>query len=224
MSRPASTVRVTERVLAALRERQWLLQADPALPSVVSLVAGEPTGGSWWSHPESNRIYWVLEELEDSPELLAVKLVKGKMTLVHRALWPELIAVAAASQPWQTVRLSRAARSLLARTRRSGTLRLDQLERWTAATKPGEAARELERRLLVYSREIHTEAGKHTKQLETWSHLMSRLQLPLALPDPDDAKEALERLIARNLLPWARDPSRKKARHPVRSASAARAR
>lgn len=224
MSRPASTARVAKRVLAALRERQWLLQADPILPSVASLVAGELIPGSWWSHRESNLIYWVLEELENSPQLLGVKLVKGKITLVHRALWPELFAIAAASQPWQTVGLSRAAQSLLARTRRHGTLRLDQLDRWTAATKPGNAARELEGRLLVHSREIHTESGKHTRQLESWSHCMSRLQLSGALPDPEDAKRALERLIASKLLPWTHGSSGRNARRPLRSASAARAR
>ncbi|MFI5314141.1 MAG: hypothetical protein ACHQ6T_00435 [Myxococcota bacterium] len=204
MSRPADTAVVAKRVLEALRERCWLLQADPDLPSVASLVAGEPIRGSWWSHPRSNLIFWVLEELEESPELLQLKLVKGKVTLVHRALWPPLLAVACSSQPWQSAGLSRAAQSLLGRARRAGTLRLDQLPRWSAASKPGDAARELERRLLVYSREIHTESGRHTRELESWDHLRARLRLPEDLPDPKDAKAALERVVSARLLPWAR--------------------
>jgi hypothetical protein len=182
-------------VLAALRQRKWLLQADAELPSVATLVVGEPIAGSWWGHPESNRVYWVLEELDESPEILRVKLVKGKTTLVHRALWPEVIAVATSNEPWQTAKLSPAAKSLLARVRKHGTQRLDQLERWSAAKKPGEAARELESRLLVYGDELHTDSGRHTKCLESWPHLMTRLAIESALPDPADAKRALERAI-----------------------------
>jgi hypothetical protein len=204
VSRPPETAAVAKRVLEALRERCWLLQTDPDLPSVTSLVAGEPIRGSWWSHPRSNLIYWVLEELGESRELLQLKLARGKLTLLHRALWSPLLAVACASQPWQTAGLSRAAQSLLRRTRRAGTLRLDQLARWPAATKPGDAARELERRLLVYSSEIHTESGRHARQLESWDHLRDRLGLSGPSPDPQDAKSALERVISPPLLPWAR--------------------
>lgn len=203
MSRPANTSRVARRVLAELRARGWLLQADAVLPDVASLVAGEPIRGSWWAHPKSNLVYWVLEELEDSPEVLQVKLVRGKQTMLHRALWPALVAVGASRQRWQTAALSRTARTLCARTQRAETLRLDRLERWSGPAKPGDAARELEARLLVYAREIHTETGKHTKELETWRHLSERLGVGAALPDPDDAKRALERAVAgEKLLPW----------------------
>jgi hypothetical protein len=212
-------------VLGALRERGWLLQADPELPSVATLVAGEPIRGSWWSHPKSNEIYWVLEELDESPEVLAVKLVKEKLTLLHRALWPALAAVGGAAEPWQTAGLSRAAQSLLARTRRTGALRLDRLERWTAARKPGDAARELERRLLVHSREIHTESGKHAKQLESWSHFASGTELG-ALPTATEARRALERAVAsegEKLLPWTCQARPRARPSIVRRASAARA-
>jgi hypothetical protein len=203
MSRPANTTRVARRVRAELRERGWLLQADAALPSVASLVAGEPIRGSWWAHPRSNLVYWVLEELEDSSDVLCVKLVRGKATLLHRALWPALVAIGCSRQRWQTAGLSRAARSLLARTQRAESLRLDRLERWSGPAKPGDAARELEARLLVYAREIHTETGRHTKQLETWSRFAARLRLDAPLPDPDAARRALERAVAgEKWLPW----------------------
>jgi len=55
VSRPANTARVAERVLDALRERRWLLQSDAVLPSVASLVANQPIGGSWWSRSELER-------------------------------------------------------------------------------------------------------------------------------------------------------------------------
>jgi len=204
VSRPANTARVAAKVFAELRERRWLLQADPSLPSVASLVAGEPIRGSWWAHPKSNLIYWVLQDLEDSPDVLRLKLVKGKLTLLHRALWLDLVAVGSAGERWQTQALSAAARSLLARTEKSETLRLDQLERWTAAARPGDAARELEGRLLVYSDEVHTESGRHAKVLESWSHLRARLALG-ALPEPAVARRALEAAIpGERLVPWTR--------------------
>ena len=203
MSRPANTSQVARRVLAELRSRGWLLQADAVLPNVAALVAGEPIRGSWWSHPKSNLVYWVLEELEDSPEVLRVKLVRGKATMLHRALWPALVAAGAARARWQTAGLSRSGRSLHLRTERAETLRLDRLERWSGPAKPGDAARELEARLLVYAHEIHTETGKHTKELETWRHFAERLGVSAPLPDPDDAKHALEcAVVGEKLLPW----------------------
>ena len=204
MSRPPNTRRVAAKVFAELRERRWLLQADATLPSVASLVANEPVHGSWWAHPKSNLVYWVLQELEDSPDVLCVKLVKGKLTLLHRALWPELVAVGSAAERWQTAGLSAPARALLGRTEKQETLRLDRLERWTAAAKPGDAARELEGRLLVHADEVHTESGKHAKLLESWSHLRARLALG-ALPEPSAARRALEVAIpGERLLPWTR--------------------
>jgi len=193
-----------EQALTELRKTRLLLQSDTALPSVASIVAGESIRGSWWSHPKSNDIYWTLEGLEDSPEVLQVKLLKGKMTLVHRSLWPALLAVGSSDAAWQTAKLSKSAQSLLSRVRRQGSLRLDQLQRWSAAKKPGDAARELEGRLLVYSREIHTDSGAHTKELESWSHLAERLGLE-KLPPASQAQAEIERLVpatGKRLLPW----------------------
>ena len=166
------------------------------LPTIRSLIFPR--------RPQSNRIFWVLEALEDSPEVLQVKLVRGKMTLIHRSLWPELLALATSGQPWQTRNLSAAARALLDRTTRAGALRLDELERWSSPVKPGVATRELEQRLLLYTRELHTESGRHTKRLETWTHCMSRLDLDRKLPDAERGREEMERALGPAVagVPW----------------------
>jgi len=169
---------------------------------VAQLVIGAPVRGSWWSHPKSNDVYEVLEALEDSPEVLQMKLVRGKLTLLHRSVWPELVAVASAREPWQMRGLSRTARALLARVEGAGTLRLDELEGWQAATKPGDAARELETRLLVRTREIHTESGRHTKRLESWSAFRSGAGLSDPLPSSATAKKTLGELLPG--APWPR--------------------
>jgi hypothetical protein len=125
------------------------------------------------------------------------------VTLVHPALWTSLVAAGRARDAWQTHALSDAARSLLERARRAGTLRLDQLRRWDFASKPGDAARELERRLLVHADEVHTDSGRHAKVLEDWAALAVRLALG-PLPAPEAARRALERApgAAGARLPW----------------------
>ena len=191
MARPAETDRSADQVRAALAEHGLLLESDARLPSVSTLVAGAPIRGSWWGHPSGNLIYWVLEELDERGEILRAKLLNGKVTLVHRGLWPSLVAAGAARDAWQTRALSEAGRSLLARARRAGTLRLDQLRRWDFAPKLGDVARELERRLLVHAHDVHTDSGRHAKVLEDWPVLVERLALG-PLPGPDAARRALE--------------------------------
>jgi hypothetical protein len=71
-----------------------LVSAKGAVPRMTEAVAGEPVKGSWWSHPKGREIFRVLQVLEDSPDLLVCRLVGGKVTLVHRRLWPALIAAA----------------------------------------------------------------------------------------------------------------------------------
>jgi hypothetical protein len=190
-------------VREALAASGLLLEADALLPSVTTLVAREPIRGSWWGHPSGNLIYWVLQDLEEQSAMLRAKLLNGKVTLVAPTLWASLAAAGAAREGWQTRALSAAGRSLLTRTRRAGTLRLDQLRRWEFPRKIGDVARELERRLLVHSYEVHTDSGRHAKVLEDWPVLTQRLGLG-PLPEPDAARAALERAPGASgaRLPW----------------------
>lgn len=156
--------RSAKRVHTALEEQGLLLLTDPKLPSLAGLVAGEPVGGSWWGHPKGHEIFRVGEELGDHPDALLVKLVSGKGTFVHRRLWPALLAVATAREPWQIAGLSAAARRLLRQVDAQGSLR---------AT--GDPPRELEKRLLVLGESVHTESGAHAKSLVSWSLWLERL-------------------------------------------------
>ena len=204
MTRPPGTAASVRRVLAELRVRGILLQSDPKLPSVASIVVGESIAGSWWSRPEANAVYWVLEGLEQQPDLIQAKLVNGKVTLIHRDLWPSLFAVAMSGERWQTRGLSPSARSLRKRVQRARSVRTDQLVRWESPITPGAAARELEKRLLLYSEEFHTDSGKHAKRLETWQHQLVRRKVSSALPPVVEAKLRLESQIAElgARLPW----------------------
>jgi hypothetical protein len=81
--------------MAALREHGMLLEsARGPIPNVAELIAGEQIRGSWWSHPASHAIFAAINHLADSPDVARTRLVNGKVTLIHRRLWPALIRVA----------------------------------------------------------------------------------------------------------------------------------
>jgi hypothetical protein len=90
----------TPGVLAVLVERGMLLEsARGPLPNVAELVAGGPIRGSWWGHPASHRIYRTLTELAASPDVVRLRLIDRKVTLVHRRVWPALARVSASFPP-----------------------------------------------------------------------------------------------------------------------------
>lgn len=81
--------------MEALVEHGMLLQsAHGPLPSVAELVAGERIRGSWWGHPASHAIFEAVNTLTDSSDVVRTRLVNGKVTLIHRRLWPALVRVA----------------------------------------------------------------------------------------------------------------------------------
>jgi len=71
-----------------------LASARGAAPRLIDAIAGEAIVGNWWSHPKANAIYTVLERASTSPDVLSCRLVDGKITLVHRRLWPALVRIA----------------------------------------------------------------------------------------------------------------------------------
>jgi len=84
-----------DEALAFVREHGVVLVAGKgAAPRMVEVIAGEPIKGSWWAHPRSHEIFRVLEALAESPDILVCRLVDGKVTLVHRRLWPAVIRAA----------------------------------------------------------------------------------------------------------------------------------
>jgi len=71
-----------------------LESANGIIPSLAQAIAGEPIRGSWWGHPKGNQIYMLLNDVCDSPDVLRCRLLDGKITLVHRRLWPALVKMA----------------------------------------------------------------------------------------------------------------------------------
>ncbi len=71
-----------------------LQSARGPLSSLAEHVAGEPIRGSWWGHPAGHEVFAVLTRVLSSPDVIATRLVNGKITLIHRRLWPALVRVA----------------------------------------------------------------------------------------------------------------------------------
>ena len=65
-----------------------------AIASLAEAVAGEPIRGSWWSHPAGHAIFAATRAVRASPDVLVCRLVQGKVTFVHRRLWPALARLA----------------------------------------------------------------------------------------------------------------------------------
>jgi hypothetical protein len=197
--------------LQTLKRLGLLLETDVRLPSVASLIAGEPISGSWWSHAFAQKIFATLGQLEDHPDVMFTKLISGKVTLVHRKLWPEIFAIGTAREPWQIKDLSKSALSLLKMIDEKGSLRTDQLA-WpkSATKKPGEAARELEKKLLVLASEFHTESGAHAKLMETWKTWAQRVGFSVGTMQLEKAMQKMEERVAKlnkqfeasGRLPW----------------------
>jgi hypothetical protein len=71
-----------------------LASAKGPVPRLAEAIAGEPIKGSWWSHPKSHQIFAIFQAVTASEDVLVCRLVNGKVTLVHRRLWPALVRVA----------------------------------------------------------------------------------------------------------------------------------
>lgn len=78
-----------------------LVAAKGPLPRLAEAIAGAPFRGSWWAHPKGREIFAILQQLEDSPDILVCRLVDGHVTFVHRRLWPALVRMAAHFKPRQ---------------------------------------------------------------------------------------------------------------------------
>lgn len=84
------------RAALAFVKRQGvvLVAARGPVPRLTEAIIGEPISGSWWGHPLGHELYAVLDEVTSSADVLVCRLVGGKVTLVHRRLWPALIRCA----------------------------------------------------------------------------------------------------------------------------------
>lgn len=60
-------------------------------PNLAEAIAGEPIRGSWWGHKQGRPIFRATRAVRDCDEILVCRLIDGKITYVHRRLWPAIV-------------------------------------------------------------------------------------------------------------------------------------
>lgn len=85
----------TADALAFVRTHGVVLESGTGpVPSLAGAIAGGPIRGSWWGHPRSHEIFALTRAVRDCPDVLVCRVIDGKITYVHRRLWPALVRVA----------------------------------------------------------------------------------------------------------------------------------
>jgi hypothetical protein len=84
-----------EQALKFVEKHGIVLQAARGpVPSLAEAIAGGPIRGSWWGHPKGKEIFRAAAAVVASGDVLVCKLVDGKITFLHRRLWPALVRLA----------------------------------------------------------------------------------------------------------------------------------
>ncbi len=68
-----------------------LMSARGPVPSLVQAIAGGAIRGSWWAHPKAHEMVRILDAVSGRSDVLACRLVDGKVTFIHRRLWPAVV-------------------------------------------------------------------------------------------------------------------------------------
>ena len=90
----------SRQALAFIRKHGVVLEAAQGpVPSLAEVIAGEPIRGSWWSDPKGRQIFAVTRAVRENKEVLVCRLIRGKVTFVHRQLWPALVRAAGQFPP-----------------------------------------------------------------------------------------------------------------------------
>ncbi|MEK6333709.1 MAG: hypothetical protein AABM67_02110 [Acidobacteriota bacterium] len=84
-----------EQALSFIKEHGVVLaSARGPVPRLSEAIVNGPIKGSWWAHPKSRQIFSVFQGVTHSKDVLVCRLVNGKVTFIHRRLWPALARVA----------------------------------------------------------------------------------------------------------------------------------
>lgn len=88
-------VNTSAEALAFVRRQGVVLEAGRGpVANLVDSIAGGPIRGSWWGHPKGKLIFRLTRDVRDAAEVLVCRLVEGKITFVHKRLWPALVRMA----------------------------------------------------------------------------------------------------------------------------------
>jgi len=192
---------MTQEIKKKIEDYGLLLEADSGFPSIVGLVTGEKIKGSWWGHRKGHEIFSISRKIRDEEDILVIKLISGKVTYVHKRLWTDLITILMVKENWQIDKLSNNGKKVLELVERAGVIRADNLESETKnqlnKRDLNKAINEIEKGLLIFCNEVHTEKGYHAKLLKTWNHFLKEKALKFnRQTDIVAAKENIDKIVA----------------------------
>ena len=80
------------QALAFVKKNGVVLEsARGPVPNLAEWIAGERIRGSWWGHRRGPQIFRCSRAIRDSKEVVVCRLLGGKVTYLHRRLWPALV-------------------------------------------------------------------------------------------------------------------------------------
>jgi hypothetical protein len=96
-----------KQALTFVQQHGVVLQAARGpVPSLAEYITGGPIKGSWWAHSKGHEIFELATVVSEHPDVLVCKLIDGKVTYVHRRLWPALVKLAARFDSAQLARVA----------------------------------------------------------------------------------------------------------------------
>jgi hypothetical protein len=83
-----------EAIALVKREGVVLESARGPVANLAEALAGERIRGGWWGHPKGHDIFVATRAVRDSDDVLVCRLLGGKVTFIHRRLWPAVVRLA----------------------------------------------------------------------------------------------------------------------------------
>jgi hypothetical protein len=85
-----------DQALRSIKKHGVVLESarDLAVPNLADEVLGKVRHGSWWGHPRGKKFFALTRQIRSHRDVLVCRLVGGKITYVHRRLWPALARLA----------------------------------------------------------------------------------------------------------------------------------
>lgn len=182
-------------VLDRIDSTGLLLQQDKTRENVVRIVTGETLSTSWWNHPKAGFVFSILESVAKHPDITLSKLIQGKVTFIHRRLWPSIYTVGSSKEDWQLRTLTQDERRLLKRIESKGMVE-----------NPGSTVKKLERLVLVHVAQVHSKNGKHITIATSWDNWADKHQIA-KVPGKEAKRQLVESTIQikgrKEDLPWS---------------------
>lgn len=92
---PADAAKTLRSALTFIRNQGVVLEsAKGHEPSIAEWVVGAPISGGWWGHAKGHEIHELTQQMRDAKELLVCTLAKGRITYIHKRLWPAFVKLA----------------------------------------------------------------------------------------------------------------------------------